>query len=126
VAIKYINFTSIPVTDQDRALAFYRDKLGFSVQVDAPYGEGWRWIFMTLPDGQCRLQFGKAGEYVINGVPALTLVCDDVDDEAARLKAAGVTIKDGPADAPWASGVRWLMIHDSEDNLILLESFKGG
>ncbi len=125
MAIRHINFHPIPVSDQDRAIAFYRGALGFSVQVDAPYAEGWRWIFMTLPDGQCRLQFGRASEYTVTGVPALTLVCDSVDDEAARLAALGVTITGGPDDAPWAPGVRWLMITDSEGNAVLLESLKG-
>jgi catechol 2,3-dioxygenase-like lactoylglutathione lyase family enzyme len=125
VAIRYINFHPIPVDDQDRALAFYRDMLGFTVQTDAPYAEGWRWIFMTLEGSQCRLQFGRRSEYDVTGVPALTLVCDSVDDEAERFRAEGVRIKDGPADAPWMAGVRWLIFLDSEDNLVLLESWKG-
>lgn len=124
MAVTRINFHSIPVDDQDRALAFYRDRLGFRVQTDAPYADGWRWIFMTLPDAQTRLHFGRRGEIAANDVPALTLVCDSVEDEAARLRAAGVEIAGGPADAPWARGVRWLTIRDSEGNLLLLESFK--
>ena len=124
---KYINFITIPVADQDRALAFYRDHLGFEVQVDAPYEPDWRWIFMTLPDSQARLQFGKTTDFTVSpDQPALTLVADDVDAEAARLKAAGVSILNGPGDAPWAPGVRWLQIRDSEGNMILMESMKGG
>ncbi len=126
MAVRHINFHSVPVQDQDRAIAFYRDRLGFAVQTDAPYAPGWRWIFMTLPGGQCRLQFARPSEVHVHGVPALTLVCDSVDDEAGRLKGAGVTIKDGPADAPWAPGVRWMMIEDSEGNLVLMESLRGG
>jgi len=126
MALKYINFITIPVSDQDRALAFYRDQLGFSVQVDAPYETGWRWIFMTLPDSQARLQFGKTSDFRVSpDQPALTLVSEDVDADAARLKAAGVSILNGPGDAPWAPGVRWLQIRDSEGNMILIESMKG-
>lgn len=126
MAVGYINFQSIPVDDQDRALAFYRDRLGFAVHTDAPYGEGWRWIFLTLPGAQTKLQFGRRQDYRVGDVPALALVCDSVDEEAARLQAAGVEVASGPDDAPWASGVRWLMIRDSEGNLVLLESFKEG
>src|SRR5690242_21720709 len=34
----------LAVSDQDRALAFYRDKLGFEVRTDTEFGEGFRWI----------------------------------------------------------------------------------
>ncbi len=122
MAVRYINFVSIPVDDQDRALAFYRDNLGFTVSTDAPYAPGWRWIFLSLPGGQARLQFARRSEVAVHDVPALTLVCDSVDDLASLLAARGVTITGGPADAPWASGVRWLMLRDSEGNLVLLES----
>lgn len=124
MTIQRINFQSIPVEDQDRAIAFYRDQLGFSVQVDAPYEEGWRWIFMTLPGAETRLQFAKPGEVVHKDRPALCLVSDDVDAEAERLKSQGIEPTQGPADAPWAEGVRWLLIQDTENNSILLESFK--
>lgn len=124
MAVTRINFQSIPVADQDRALEFYTANLGFSVHTDVPYGENWRWIFLTLPGAETRLQFASTSDMQINGKPALCLVCDSVDDEAEKLKAAGVTITDGPADAPWQPGVRWLMIRDSEDNLVLLESLK--
>lgn len=124
MAINRINFQSLPVADQDRALKFYCDILGFSVQVDAPYGEGYRWIFLTLPGADTRLHFARVSEVTYADVPALCLVCDSVDEEAERLRGLGVSIDKGPDDAPWAPGVRWLMIRDTEDNLILLESFK--
>lgn len=124
MSVRRITFTSIPVADQDRALAFYAGHLGFAVHTDAPYAEGWRWIFLALPGADTRLHFARRSEIVVTDVPALCLVCDDVDAEAARLGAAGVTILSGPDDAPWAGGVRWLMIRDSEDNMILMESLK--
>lgn len=124
MAVNRINFQSIPVADQDRALAFYTENLGFDVHTDVPYGDNWRWIFLTLKGAETRLQFASKTDMQINNKPALCLVCDSVDDEAAKLKNAGVTITDGPDDAPWQPGVRWLMIRDSEDNLVLLESFK--
>jgi catechol 2,3-dioxygenase-like lactoylglutathione lyase family enzyme len=123
MAVSHINFVSIPVDDQDRAIAFYRDALGFAVTTDAPYAPGWRWIFLSLPGGQARLQFARRGEVAVTDVPALTLVCDSVDDLAADLRHRGHAVADGPADAPWAPGVRWMMLIDSEGNRVLLESF---
>ncbi len=126
MTITRINFTSIPVKDQDRAIGFYRDRLGFSVQLDAPYQDDWRWIFMTLEGADTRLQFARPDELTIkDGQPALTLVSDDVDAECARFRDTGVEIISGPDDAPWAQGVRWALVKDSEDNIILIESFRG-
>lgn len=126
MAVRRINFQSIPVEDQDRAVEFCTRHLGFAVHTDAPYSEGWRWIFLTLPGAETRLQFATRDDIQVNDKPALCLVCDSVDDEAARLGPGGVEITAGPDDAPWAQGVRWLMIRDSEGNLVLLESMKEG
>jgi catechol 2,3-dioxygenase-like lactoylglutathione lyase family enzyme len=125
VTIQRILFQSIPIADQDRALAFYTEMLGFEVHTDAPYGENWRWIFLTLPGAETRLHFAQHQDIQVNDKPALCLVTDDVDKECARLKEAGVIITNGPDDAPWANGVRWATLRDTEDNIILLESFHG-
>lgn len=127
MGITRINFQSIPVDDQDRALTFYTINLGFKVHTDAPYLEGLRWIFLTLPGGDTKLHFATRDDVRVDPQkPALCLVCDDVDGEAERLRAAGTVIEGGPDDAPWARNVRWLMIRDSEGNLVLLESLKEG
>jgi predicted enzyme related to lactoylglutathione lyase len=123
MTLQRINFQTIPVKDQDRALAFYRDKLRMTVQTDAPYAGGRRWIFMAIPGAQTLLHFGEPDEVKVkDGTPLLCLITDDVDGEAARLAAAGVPMTGGPADAPWQPGVRWAMFSDSEDNLILIQS----
>jgi catechol 2,3-dioxygenase-like lactoylglutathione lyase family enzyme len=124
MAIQRIHFQSIPVADQDRALTFYTEKLGFEVYTDAPDGEGWRWIFLTRPGAETRLHFASTSDMEVHDKPALCLVTNDVDDECKRLGAAGVNITNGADDAPWAPVFRWAMIRDTEDNLILLESFK--
>ena len=41
----------VPVSDQDAAIAFYTEKLGFSVSADVPYGEGDRWVEVSPPGG---------------------------------------------------------------------------
>ena len=121
-----INFTSVPVEDQDRAIAFYTQHLGFEVLVDAPYMDDWRWIFLTIPGAETRLHFARRDELQWkDGMPCLALVVDSVDDEAERLKADGVTITAGPDDAPWAAESRYLLINDSEGNTLFLESAKG-
>jgi lactoylglutathione lyase len=41
----------VPVTDQDAAIAFYTQVLGFTLTADAPFGEGSRWVEVTPPGG---------------------------------------------------------------------------
>lgn len=125
MTIQRIGFQSIPVHDQDRAIAFYTEHLGFRVHTDAPFGENWRWIFLELPGAETRLHFAEAKDIQINDKPALALVSDDVDADCARMARAGVRVTNQPQDAPWAPGVRWATIRDSEDNIVFIESFKG-
>ncbi len=123
--IQRINFQSIPVADQDRALAFYRDVLGFEVLADAPYEPDWRFILLGVPGEKTRLRFAKTSEMTVTGGPALYLVSDDADADAAAMADKGAEIHSGPDDAPWQPGIRWVMLKDTEGNLILLESLKG-
>src|SRR5262245_2878342 len=50
--IRQIKFVGVPVRDQDRALAFYRDKLGFKVGTDQPFDGNQRWIEMRIPGAE--------------------------------------------------------------------------
>ena len=124
--ITRIGFDSVPVDDQDRAIAFYRDKMGMKVHTDAPFGENWRWIFMQIPGHDTRLHFASRADIEVRDKPALALVSDDVDADCDRWRQQGVEITNEPQDAPWQAGVRWATIRDSEGNVIFIESFKPG
>lgn len=126
MALERISFQSIPVDDQDRALAFYRDVLGMDVQTDAPFEDGWRWIFLTIPGSEGRIQFARRRQFdVAEGTPVLALVSGDADADCDAWYRRGARIAQEPADAPWMEGVRWALIRDSEDNLVFVESWKG-
>ena len=47
--IKQIKFVSIPVAEQNRALDFYTEKLGFTIITDQPFDEKQRWIELRIP-----------------------------------------------------------------------------
>lgn len=126
MALQRISFQSVPVDDQDRALAFYRDILGLSVQTDVPYEADWRWVFLQFPDSKHRIQFARRTDISVKDKPVLALVSDDVDADCKRWAERGVTITNSPQDAPWAEAVRWATIRDSEDNIIFVESAKHG
>ena len=126
MSIKGISFQPLPVTDQDRALAFYCDVLGFTIEMDAPFETDWRWIFVAIPGSEGRLNFARKDRYSIaEGEPILALVSDDVDADCAAWSAKGARIAMPPADAPWDPASRWALISDSEGNLIFVQSSKG-
>ncbi len=123
MAFSRIHFTPIPVEDQQRALEFYCDVLGMEVEMDAPYDDDWRWIFLKIPGAETFLQLARRSELEMSEeVPVLALVCDDTDAEAERLSKAGVKFETRPTDALWAEGARFALFRDSEGNLILMQS----
>ena len=120
--ISHISFHSIPVTDQDRALAFWRDVMGFSVTVDADYMPGMRWI-MLRPDGaQTQIHLDLVEEMPAHDKPTLPLIAPDVAAAVDRIRAGGGEITTEPGPAPWDAGTTFAMFKDSEGNLILLAS----
>lgn len=114
-------FITIPVADQDRALAFYRDRLGFEVVVDQPMGEGQRWIKLRVPGAETGVVlFTPEGQRdrigtEFNGVWG----CDDVQAEWTRLRGVGVEFVEDPVVEPWGTYARF---RDSEGNTFVLSS----
>lgn len=117
----HIHFQTLPVTNTQRARDFYRDALGFTVERDDPYGDD-RWVFMKLPGADTLLHFHRHAALPESDKPALVLASDDVDRTCATLRERGVGIVSEPADAPWQPGTRWALIHDSEGNVVLIQT----
>ncbi|SDF09060.1 VOC family protein [Limimaricola pyoseonensis] len=113
----------LPVDDQDRALAFYRDVVGMEVALDAELDDDWRMIMMKLPETRTKIQFARRHEVsYADEVPVLYLECGDLDGEIERLKAAGVRFAGKPAELPWNENERFAMFLDSEGNTIVMHS----
>jgi len=95
--INGVKFVSIPVEDQDRALAFYTEVLGFRLLTDQPFNEKQRWLELGIPGADARIvlfQFGdtlKPGGYL-----NLSFWTDDVESTAQELKAKGVQFEMEP------------------------------
>ncbi len=122
-----IKFVSVMVEDQERALRFYTDVLGFVKVEDLPIGE-YRWLTVTSPDGVDGVElvleplaFPPAREYqkalYEAGVPATAFVTSDIHGEFERLSAAGVRFRGEPVDMGSVTGV---MFEDTCGNLIHL------
>src|SRR5216684_2625997 len=95
-----IKLTSIMVDDQDKALRFYTEILGFRKKHDIPVGE-YRWITVVSPEGPDDLELalepnanpaGKTFQESMfaQGIPLAAFEVADLDAEYARLKSRGV------------------------------------
>jgi predicted enzyme related to lactoylglutathione lyase len=118
--LRHVKFANLPVADQDRALAFWRDKLGFAVAADEAYGEDFRWIELELPGAQTRIVFVRRRDETPSEQPDLILICDDVDQSFAELKGRSVTFTQAPTAAPWRPDERYALFRDTEGNLVML------
>ena len=122
-----IKFVSVMVADQERALRFYTEVLGFTRMADLPVGES-RWLTVTSPDGPAGVElvlepmgFPPAQAYqkalFDAGIPTTAFVTSDIHGEVERLTAAGVEFRGAPVDMGSVTGV---MFEDTCGNLIHL------
>ena len=124
-----ITITSVFVDDQESALAFYTDVLGFQVKHNAPMGEA-AWITVVSPaepDGP-ELLLEPADHPAVkpyrdalieDGIPLAQFGVDDVEAEHERLSALGVTFTQPPTEF----GDHVLAVFDDTcGNLIMIQS----
>jgi len=101
-----IKFVSVMVNDQEKALRFYTDVLGFEKMADIPMGEH-RWLTVVSPDGMEGVElvlepiaFAPAQVYqkalFEAGIPATALISSDIQADIARLKSRGVVFRGEP------------------------------
>jgi catechol 2,3-dioxygenase-like lactoylglutathione lyase family enzyme len=119
--IKAIKFASVPVSDQERALAFYTDKLGFKVVTDQPFDDTQRWIELAIPRAETRLVlFTPDGQRDrIGGFSNLTFVSDDVEATWRLLESRGVEFTQAPEKADWGTAA---IFKDPDGNQFVLSS----
>jgi catechol 2,3-dioxygenase-like lactoylglutathione lyase family enzyme len=83
----------VPVTDQDRAIEFYTEKLGFEKRTDIPFGEGERWVEVAPPDADTTLALMPPREGESAGIQTrVALRSTDIDADHADLLARGVDV----------------------------------
>lgn len=122
-----IQLTSVMVDDQQKALEFYTNILGFVKRADIPMGE-YRWLTVVSPDGSRSVELllepnrqpaAKAFQKALYdaGVPASMFAVSDIQQEYKRMKILGVTFR----SAPMAMGpVIAAVLDDTCGNLIQL------
>ena len=122
-----IRLSSVMVDDQDKALEFYTDVLGFVKKTDIPMGE-FRWLTVTAPEGSEGVElvlepmgFPPAKTYqkalFEAGIPLTAFLTSDIQSEFKRLKDCGVIFRGEPKDMGPITAV---LFEDTCGNLINL------
>jgi len=93
--IKEVGTVIVPVSDQDRAIEFYTETLGFELRTDSPYGDGDRWVDVAPPGAVTTIALVPPREGQSVGVPTnMGLTTEDVDADHAALKERGADVDD--------------------------------
>jgi catechol 2,3-dioxygenase-like lactoylglutathione lyase family enzyme len=93
--IREVGTVIVPVSDQDRAIEFYTEKLGFEVRTDSAYGDGDRWVEVAPAGAATTIALVPPREGQSVGVPTnMGLSTEDVDADHAALKERGADVED--------------------------------
>jgi catechol 2,3-dioxygenase-like lactoylglutathione lyase family enzyme len=85
----------VPVSDVDRAVDFYSEKLGFNIDGDHRAGENFRVVQLTPPGSECSISVGIGISPVAPGTyQGLHLVVEDIEKAIAALSGNGVEISE--------------------------------
>ncbi len=100
-----IELVAIPVTDVDRAKAFYVDKIGFNPDHDHRVSDEIRFVQLTPPGSACSIAIGTGlTEMEPGSIKGLQLVIDDAQAAHDELAARGVEVSDVQV-MPWGTFV---------------------
>jgi catechol 2,3-dioxygenase-like lactoylglutathione lyase family enzyme len=124
-----INLASVLVDDQDKALDFYTEVLGFVKKTDVPLGEA-RWLTVVSPQEPDGTELVLEPDWhpavkpfkralVDDGIPYTSFAVDDVHVEYERLRASGVRFTQEPLEMP---SVTTAVLDDTCGNLIQIAS----
>ena len=90
-----VRTVAVTVTDQDRAVEFYVDRLGFEKRRDLPIGDGFRWIEVAPPGATVSLALTHVPDRGAAPIDSgIRLTTHDVDAEHAAMRDRGVDVDD--------------------------------
>jgi catechol 2,3-dioxygenase-like lactoylglutathione lyase family enzyme len=108
-----LELISVPVSDVDRAKAFYVDQAGFNADHDHVVSDDLRFVQLTPPGSACSIAIGTGTTDAAPGsVKGLQLVVDDADAARDDLASRGVEVSD-VQDFPWG---RFVFFADPDGN----------
>jgi predicted enzyme related to lactoylglutathione lyase len=108
-----LELVNVPVSDVDRAKAFYVDQVGFDADHDHQVSDEMRFVQLTPPGSACSIAIGSGlGGAEPGSVRGLQVVVDDIEAAQAQLRERGVEVGD-VQDFPWG---RFVFFADPDGN----------
>ena len=108
-----LELVAVPVADVDRAITFYRDQAGFTLDHDFRVDENLRFVQFTPPGSACSIALGEGITDAAPGsVQGLQLVVDSAEAARSELAARGVDAGE-VQDFPWG---RFVFFSDPDGN----------
>jgi catechol 2,3-dioxygenase-like lactoylglutathione lyase family enzyme len=114
MSVPHISVISIPVSNPDKAKAFYVDELGFELEMDQS-SPAMRWVMLRLPGTETAVTLTTWFETMPPGsLRGTVLSVPDIEAAAVRFRASGLIDEDTEIEsAPWG---RWVTIEDPDGN----------
>lgn len=119
-----LELVQVPVSDVDRAIAFYTERAGFVLDHDHAVGDGIRFVQLTPPGSPASIALGTGLTSMPPGsVEGLQLVVGDIEEARAELTGRGLDVGE-VQDFPWG---RFLFFADPDGNRwAVQEAVRGG
>jgi len=101
-----LQLVGVPVSDVDRAIAFYTEKAGFHLDVDVTVRQGLRFVQLTPPGSACSICIGVGitDEMAPGSLRNLQLVVTDIGEARGELTGRGMEVSEVDVQ-PWGSFV---------------------
>jgi predicted enzyme related to lactoylglutathione lyase len=107
-----LELVQVPVSDVERAIAFYTEKAGFNLDQDHQVGE-LRFVQLTPPGSGCSIAIGEGlSEMQPGSIEGLQIVVDDIEAAKAELSGRGLEVGE-IQDFPWG---RFVFFTDPDGN----------
>jgi catechol 2,3-dioxygenase-like lactoylglutathione lyase family enzyme len=123
--ISHIHSATIVVSDQEAALDFYTNTLGWEKTLDNPMGDRFRFVSVVPPGATTQLVLGQEGWFEGGEMPpkhtGISFVTRDIDATYENLSERGVRFKQPVETAPWGQKITWILDPDGNEFLLVEE-----
>lgn len=125
--IKYIHSSTLLVNDQDKALDFFVNQLGWEKRDDRSFGDGYRWLVVAPPQSQASIALSLPSDVnktsdSVGGHTGISLVTDNLQNTYDELSGKGVQFTSPPQQMPWGDMATWFNDPDGNTFFLIQES----